>query len=80
MGSQMKRLSFLLALAAISGLAPMSTSGSANPLASGLAFGTTFPGPHEGLVQNVQIGSCREKQSDWTVQQRQRCKPKKSKK
>ena len=78
------RLSFLLAVAAI-GLVLMSTFGSASPLASGIAFGRTFPGLDESLVQNVQIGTCREKQSDWTVQQRQVCgkrraKPKNTKK
>ena len=69
----MKRLSFLLVVVAISGLAPMSTSSSASPLANGIALGTSFPGLNEDLVQNVQIGTCREKQRDWTVQQRQLC-------
>jgi hypothetical protein len=81
----MKGLSFLLVVAAISGLALISTSSSASPLASGIALGTTFPELNEGLVQNVQIGSCREKRRDWTVQQRQLCsqrpaKPKNTKK
>jgi hypothetical protein len=52
----------------------MSISGSASPLANGFAFGTASPGLNDGLLQNVQIGSCREKQMDWTVQQRQRCR------
>ena len=78
----MKGLSFLLAVTVIGGLALMSTASSASPLAGGLAFGTTFPGRDGGLVRNVQIGSCREKQRDWTVRQRQLCgkrraKPKK---
>jgi hypothetical protein len=68
----MKSLSALLA--AMSALTLISISSSASPLANGFAFGTTSPGLNDGLVQNVQLGSCREKQMDWTVQQRKLCR------
>ena len=71
----MKRLSYLLAVVAISGFALMPTSSSASPLAIGLAFDSaTLPGLNEGLLQKVQVGSCREKQMDWTAQQRHDCR------
>jgi hypothetical protein len=70
----MRKARFLLAVAAISGLALMGTSSSASPLTSGLASGSATVPPLKGdFLQNVQIWSCREKRSDMTVQQRHFC-------
>jgi hypothetical protein len=64
----------LYLLAAISGLALMTTSGSANPLASGIASGgATLPALNEGLLQNAQAWSCQEKRRDMTLAQRRFC-------
>jgi hypothetical protein len=70
----MRKTPYLLAVAAISGLALMAASSSASPLASALASGSaTLPALNEGLVQKVQAWSCQEKRRDMTLQQRRFC-------
>jgi hypothetical protein len=58
----MRRLTYLFAAAAISGLALSAGPGSANPLASGLTSGNaTLPEISEGLVQKVHGYHCRKR-------------------
>jgi hypothetical protein len=58
----MRRLPYLIAAAAISGLALSAAPTSASPLASGLTDGNaTMPEMNEGLVQKVHGWHCRAK-------------------
>jgi hypothetical protein len=60
----MRKVPYLLAAAAISGLALSATPSSANPLASGLASGNAaIPQASEGLVQKVHGWHCRKRWS-----------------
>jgi hypothetical protein len=60
----MRKLPYLFAAAAVSGLALLASPGSANPLASGLTTGSaTLPILDEGLVQKVHGWHCRKR---WT--------------
>jgi hypothetical protein len=70
----MRKAPYLLAMAAISGLALMAPSSSASPLTSGLASGSaTLHTLNEGLVEKVQAWSCQEKRRDMTLEQRRFC-------
>jgi hypothetical protein len=61
----MRRIQYLIAAAAISGLALSASPGSASPLASGLTGGNaTLPEISEGLVQKVHGYHCRKKWSE----------------
>jgi hypothetical protein len=58
----MKKVPYLLAAAAISGLALSATPSSANPLANGLASGNVaIPQASDGLVQKVHSWHCRKR-------------------
>jgi hypothetical protein len=60
----MRKVPYLLAAAAISGLALSATPSSASPLASGLASGNAaIPQASEGLVQKVHGWHCRKRWS-----------------
>jgi len=59
----MRKVSYLLAAAALSGLALSATPSSASPLASGLASGGAVPQLDEGLIQKVHGWHCRKRWS-----------------
>jgi hypothetical protein len=62
----MKKLSYLFAAAAMSGLALMTTPSSAAPLTGGLIYGSTaIPQIDEGLVQKVHGWHCRKRWSSY---------------
>jgi hypothetical protein len=62
--SNMRKLPYLFAVAAVSGLALSANPGSASPLAGGLNSGTaTVPELQEGLIQKVHGYHCRKRWS-----------------
>ena len=74
----MRKVSYLLAAAAVSSLAFAAVPSSASPLSSGLATGnTTLPAVNEGLVQKVHGWHCKRKFSNRRGNHRHRraCRP-----
>lgn len=59
----MRKLPYLFAAAALSGLALAATPSSATPLSSGLSTGSGLPQLDEGLVQKVHSWHCRKRWS-----------------